>query len=162
MRIFRILFWGIAAVVALGVGVAIAARFHDGPFGPFPGGPFQSGELMAQPPVDWSFAKDLQELEFESDGRSRTAWLIVKDGELYVPASIRFPPLKRWHLSALADPRAVVRIAGKRYPRQLERIQDPNLLSSLRELTTAKYGTPPGASSPDDVWFFHLVTPRPR
>jgi hypothetical protein len=83
----------------------------------------------------------------------------VRERELYVPASVNFPPLKNWHLRAAEDPRAVVRIQGKRYPRELERVTDPDTLQALRELARAKYQPPPGSSGPEDVWFFHLKAP---
>ncbi len=159
MKIVRFLLWAVVAVVATFVAVGVAARFADGPIALFPGGPFQSGEVVTDSHVDWSFAKDLPEMELESDGRSRTTWLLVHEGELYVPASINFPPLKSWHLRALEDPRAVVRIAGKRYPRELHRVEEPVLLEALRAIAREKYRPPPGSSGPEDVWIFHLAAP---
>jgi hypothetical protein len=159
MRFIRILL-GIAGALIVGLAALIAgARFSDGPIALFPGGPLKSGELVQDPDVDWTFAKDIQEMELESDGRSRTTWLLVHERELYVPASVRFPPFKSWHLRAMEDPRAVVRIEGKRYPREFERVSDPALLEALRGIASAKYRPPPGSSRPEDVWFFHLKAP---
>ncbi len=160
MKIVRFVLWAVVALVVSFVAVGVAARFSDGPIALFPGGPFKTGEVVSDPNVDWTFARDMQEMELESDGRSRTVWLLVHEGELYVPASVNFPPLKNWHLRALEDPRAVVRIAGKRYARELERLEDPNRLEALRALAAQKYSAPPGSSGPDDVWVFHLAAPK--
>lgn len=160
MKIVRFVLWAIVAIVVSFVAVGVAARFSDGPIALFPGGPFSSGEVVTDPNVDWTFAKDLPEMELASDGRSRTVWLLVHEGELYVPASVNFPPMKNWHLRALEDPRAEVRIAGKRYARELHRVEDPSRLEALRALARDKYQPPPGSSGPDDVWFFHLAKPK--
>jgi hypothetical protein len=158
MKFFRFLFWLVVVVGLLVAGVAAAARLYDGPIAAFPGGPFQTGEFVEDPNVDWSFAQDRTEMQLESDGRSRTVWLLVKDGVLYVPASVKFPPGKSWHLRALDDPRAVVRIDGKRYRRDLERVEDPDRLAALHADLEQKYGRPPG-SSPEDIWVFKLAAP---
>jgi hypothetical protein len=158
MKFFRFLFWLVVVIGLLVGGVAVAARMYDGPIALFPGGPFQTGEFVEDPNIDWSFAQDRPEMQLESDGRSRTVWLLVKDGVLYVPASVRFPPGKSWHLRALDDPRAVVRLDGKRYRRDLEIVKDERQLEELRALLQQKYGLPP-ASNPDDVWVFKLAAP---
>ena len=63
--------------------VFVAARFHDGPLGPIPGGALASGDLVAQPVADWSFASDIQEIELQlaSQSKSRTTWVIVHKGK---------------------------------------------------------------------------------
>ena len=159
MRVLRVLIWLVLVLVAAGAGVALAARFHDGPIALFPGGPLKSGELVEDPNVDWSFAAPIREMELESDGRSRTTWLLVDGGQLYVPASVKFPPFKNWHRRALQDPRATVRIGGKRYRRKLRRVWDPEQRRKLLEIAAKKYPVPP-ATGPDDIWLFRLAPPR--
>jgi len=160
MKILRVLLFGLAFVVVALLAVIVGARFADGPIALIPGGQLESGELVADPAVDWTFAKDVQEIEMESDGRSRTVWALVVNGELYIPASTSFPPFKSWHKRIAQEPRARVRIEGKRYERALQRVEDPALLTSLREAALQKYAPPPG-TSPEDVWFFHAAAPRP-
>ena len=142
------------------VGMLIfGARFADGPIAILPGGPFKSGDLQPTP-EDWGFAADIQEIEFESGGRSRTAWIAVEDGDAFIPASTVFPPGKSWHKDALTDPAAVVRIDGIRYPVAWARIapESPRFATVLAKLA-AKYPTVPGSEDADAaeaVWVFEL------
>jgi hypothetical protein len=158
MRVLRWLLILIGVLVAAVGAVALGARFADGPIAMFPGGPFRSGELVPDPNVDWSFAKDVQEVELESAGRSRTTWILVLDGQGYIPCSIDFPPMKRWHQEALVQPEAVVRVGGKRYRVRLERADDPALRARLVEAAKAKYTGGP-VSDESRAWFFHLAPP---
>jgi hypothetical protein len=157
----RILRWLLYAIVALAIVVgvvALAARFADGPVGAFPGGPFRSGEFVEDAAVDWTPATDVPEVELESAGRSRTTWILVLDGEAYIPASLDFPPGKRWHLEALEQPDAVVRIDGRRYKRRLVRVDDEALRKRLIQVVGAKYGRGP-VRDESRAWFFHLAPP---
>jgi hypothetical protein len=158
MRILRILAV-VVAVLLLGVaGVFLAARFHDGPLALVPGGPLTSGELVADPVADWSFAApvDTIELQLVGDGTSRTTWILVRDGQAYIPCSLGFPPGKRWHLRADRDGRAILRILGKRYPVTLTRVQSPALETELGAIATAKYRRVPPTDA--GVWFFAVAS----
>ena len=150
------LLFGLVAVIGV---LVFATRFADGPVALFPGGPFQSGEVR-DPPEDWGFAMAVQEIEFESGGRSRTAWIAVVDGSAFIPASTVFPPGKRWHKDALTDPAAVVRIDGVRYPVVLTRIAPESPRFALVLATLAKkYPALPGGEGVDPaeaVWLFEL------
>jgi len=148
---------GLAALLALLALVALGARFADGPIALLPGGPFTSGEWVEEPDVDWSFAAGIEEIELQSGDppRSRTTWIVVLDGEAYVPCSLSFPPAKTWHLEAMTNPEAVVRVDGKRYRRRLEKVDDAALGQRLREAVRAKYPPPPGGGG--EAWFFQLA-----
>jgi hypothetical protein len=157
-----VLRWLVRIVFALLILVAllfVGARFHDGPFGPIPGGPLVNGPLVTEAVGDWSFAADVQEIELQLDSqsKSRTVWIIVDKGKAYVPAAVAFPPGKTWHHAALADGRAVLRIAGKRYPVMLTKVEDQTLLNAVREVGMSKYPARPSG----DVWAF-AVTSRPK
>ena len=109
---------------------------------------------------DWGFPADIQEIEFESGGRSRTAWIVVDDGDAFIPASTVFPPGKRWHKDALTDPAAVVRIDGVRYPVELARIapESPRFATVVAKLAD-KYSALPSGEDTDPaeaVWVFEL------
>ncbi len=158
MRVLRWLLIVLGVLVLAVAGVAIAARFADGPIVMFPGGPLASGEWVEDPAVDWTFAADVPEIEFESGGRSRTAWILVLDGQAYVPCSLDFPPGKRWHLEALENPEAVVRVQGRRYRRRLARIDDEPTRKRLIEVVGAKYREGPVADE-SRAWFFRLDAP---
>ena len=155
-----VLRWIIRVVVlflVLAALVFVGARFHDGPLGPIPGGPLASGPVVGEPVTDWSFATDVVEIELQlaSQSRSRTTWIIVHDGKAYIPAATEFPPGKTWHRAALEDGRATLRIAGKRYPVTLTKVEDATLLGAVREVASSKYPARPGG----EVWLF-AVAPR--
>jgi len=151
---------GILIVLVLLVGILfLGARLHDGPLSLIPGGPLSGGELVAGPVEDWSFATSVELIEFQlaADSTSRTTWILVEDGQAYIPCSLGFPPGKDWHLRALEDGRSIVRVLGKRYEVTLGRIDNAPLASKLKSIVAEKYdGGPPGDS---EVWFFALNPP---
>ena len=151
----RIVVFLVVVIVLLFVG----ARFHDGPLGPIPGGPLAGGALVATPVGDWSFATDVAEVELElaSQSKSRTTWILVLDGKAYVPAATEYPPGKTWHRAALADGRAVLRIAGKRYPVTLTKVEDQTVLNGVREIATTKYPARPDG----EIWLFGVTSRAP-
>lgn len=145
-------------LIAVGVAALFAfARFHDGPIALIPGGPLLKGELVTAPVADWSFAKDVPEIELQLayQKTSRTTWVLVKDGAAYVPCSLAFPPGKRWYKDADQDGAATVRIEGKLYPVTLVRVKDDALRKELGQVALSKYMN--GARPPEgEVWFFAL------
>ena len=149
----------LALVFLIVVGIAglfVVARFHDGPLALIPGGPLVAGELVTTPVADWSFAKDVQEVEMQLayENSSRTTWILVKDGAAYIPCSLDFPPGKRWYKDAAQDGRATLRIEGRRYPVRLTKTDDPALAERMRVEVQRKYGrVPPGESG---VWIFQI------
>jgi hypothetical protein len=155
----------ILLVVVLILGTWVVARFSDGPIAIFPGGPLVAGELYTGPEPDWTFARDLAEMEFAlvDPPQSRTIWLEVVDGKLYVVSGYMNSTIgklwKQWPAQAEKDGRAVVRIDGKRYERQLRRLQgDTTLLNAIGAEVERKYGAPlrAEAAASGDVWFYAL------
>ncbi|MEE9255149.1 MAG: hypothetical protein V3U43_09445 [Pseudomonadales bacterium] len=137
--------------LALGLILAIALfvfgmRFADGPYAIVAGGEFTSGERHLGPEPDWSFVSDRGEVEFQllDPARSRTTWIVEHEGRIYIPCGYMNSTWgrlwKQWPIEAEEDGRAVLRIDGVLYDRQLTRIKDgdqlPFLLSELRR----KYG----------------------
>jgi hypothetical protein len=160
-KIVKGLVYLVVAVVLLVAGVFVAARFHDGPLGPIPGGPLMAGELVAQPPADWSFAAVPPEVEVQLayEKTSRTTWIFVSDGVAYIPASLSQPPGKRWHKAADQNGEAFLRIDGKRYPVTLKRVQDEALETKLKQAIVQKYPQAAGMGG-GGTWFFK-IEPRP-
>ena len=154
MKILKAIGVALAALVLLVVAVFVGARFSDGPLAIVPGGPLRSGEWVEADRVDWSFAADVEEIEFESGGRSRTTWVVVHEGEAYIPCSLGFPPGKSWHHEILERPEGVVRVDGKRYKRKFLKVEDEALYATLTELVQDKYTPPPGGGG---SWFFHIA-----
>ena len=156
--------WLVRIVLGLAVLVTLVfffARLHDGPVGSIPGGPLESGQIVSDPVSDWSFAKDQAEiaLQLATQTRSRTTWILVHDGQAYVPCSLGFPPGKTWYKEAAKDGRATLRIAGRRYPVTLTKLDDATqqqLASVLEAEVTRKYGRAPPSGS--GVWIFHVTS----
>ena len=145
-------------VAALGLGVLwIAARSSDGPLGPLAGGALVAGELVP-PPEDWSFLREVEtvELQLLEPPRSRTTWVVVSGGRAYIPAGFMTVPLwKQWPRQALADGRALLRVAVRRHPVRLERVEDPGERDRVVRALGEKYGLgeDPG---PEALWIFRL------
>jgi hypothetical protein len=158
LRVLRIFVFSLLALVGVLVAIAVAARFHDGPLGLFPGGPLVAGAVEATPVSDWNFAQheNTIELQLLSQERSRTTWILVHDGTAFIPCAIGFPPGKTWYQYAAQDGRAVLRIQGRRYPVTLERIEDPTLSAALADLIKEKYGREPPSDA--GVWYFRVTS----
>ena len=157
MKILKWLGSFIVVVALLVAGVFIAARFHDGPLGLVPGGALVTGDIVAAPVGDWKFADvDTIELQLDGESTSRTTWILVNEGRAFIPASLSFPPGKRWHKSADQNGAAWLRINGQRYPVTLTRVQDDAMRAQLVGIVGNKYGGgPPGDGG---VWFFEVVS----
>ena len=163
MAILKWLGIGVGALALLLVLVGVAARFGDGPTAIFPGGPLEAGELYSGPEPDWSFARDHAEMEFQlvEPPTSRTIWLQVVDGKLYAVSGYMNTPLgklwKQWPLQAEEDPRAVIRIDGKRYERRVVRLGPGHpALEGIASEVERKYGAPLRAemAATGDAWFY--------
>jgi hypothetical protein len=160
VKVIRWIGIGLGVLALLLAGVAVAARFSDGPIGAFAGGPLVSEELVPDGSVDWSFAEPLSTIEFqlEEPPRSRTVWFVLHEGALYVPCGMpNFTLWKQWPHEALADGRSVLRVEGRRYERQAVRVTDPDVVAPVLELVTGKYGLGDAEDAgPDDVWIFRM------
>jgi hypothetical protein len=161
MGVLRWLLRIVVGVIALVAILFFAARLHDGPLGPIPGGPLAAGVEVSEPVSDWSFATDVDEIELQltSQGRSRITWVLVHEGQAYVPCSLGFPPGKTWYKEAAKDGRAVLRIEGKRYPVMLTKLDDAaaqQMEATVRAEVTRKYGQAP--SSDAGFWLFRVTS----
>ena len=157
----------LGSLVLLIVVALIGARFADGPIAVFAGGPFSSGELVTGPEPDWSFARDIREVEFQlvEPPRSRTTWILEHDGKIYIPCgymTTRWGRIwKQWPIEALEDGRAILRIGDKLYERELVRIEEGPLLVPLTAELSRKYlggaDIGPEAVTSGDLWLFELA-----
>ncbi len=157
MRFIRGLLYLIILVAIVIGAVAFGARFNDGPIAIFPGGPLEAGELVTEDVEDWSFAKEIQEIEMQLtyQNTSRTTWIVVHEGKAYIPVSLSFPPGKTWHYAADENGEAIVRIDGKRYPVSLSRVMDEGLATQIDTSLSAKYPPPPGGGE-GGRWYFNV------
>ncbi len=158
MRVLKWLGGTVLAIALVISAVLLVAPFNDGPIAFLPGGPLESGELIREPVADWSFATSLETIEMQliaDDDRSRTTWILVRGRSAFIPCTLGFPPGKSWHRLALDDGRAVVRIAGRRYPVTLVKVEDPAAQATLAAVSAAKY--PPAPGSDAGSWYFRLA-----
>jgi len=165
MRFFRWLAILVAVVVIAIGAVLVGARFHDGPLGVIAGGPFVKGEPVTGPEPDWTFAHDINTVEFQllSPARSRTTWILEHDGKIYIPCGYMQSTVgrlwKHWPIEAERDGRAILRVGGKLYARQLVRVQDPAVIAPLTQEISRKYGAPatPETVTSGSLWLFELA-----
>jgi hypothetical protein len=156
-------------------GVFSAARFHDGPFkgglAIVAGGPFVTGEWQRGPgEPDWAFLRDYPTVEFQilDPARSRTTFVLEHNGRIFIPSGymneVKGKIWKHWPMEAEADGRAILRVDGKLYERQLVRIQDGDILPPVLAELGRKYGggaaVPMKAVTSGNLWLFELQ-PRP-
>jgi hypothetical protein len=133
---------GITIVAAL---VVFALRFGDGPTAMIAGGPFKSGETWTGGEPDWSFLKDRQEVEFQllDPERSRTTWIVEHEGRIYIPSGYMKSTVgklwKQWPPEAEKDGRALLRVDGVIYPRNLVRVKESPVLPVIVSELERKY-----------------------
>jgi hypothetical protein len=156
------------AVLLVVIGVLlIGARFADGPIAIIAGGPFTSGVSVSGPEPDWSFVRDVPEVEFQllEPARSRTTWILYHEGKAYIPSGYMTTwwgkIWKKWPFEAEKDPRILLRIGGVLYERKLVRVQEgPNVAPLLAELSRKYAGgreIPMEAVSSGYLWLFELA-----
>jgi len=147
------------------VTAAVKQRFADGPNRVFSGGPLSSGELHRGAEPDWSFVEDIStiELQLVNPPQSRRIWTAELDGKLYVWSSYMDTMVgrlwKRWPVQAERDGRAILRIDGKRYERQLVRIKSGDILDNISNAIRSKYNsrTTRATVEAGDDWVFEAA-----
>ena len=144
---------------------AAKQRFADGSNRVFSGGPLVSGELHAGPEPDWSFTDDVQTIDLQllDPPRSRRIWIQAHDDKIYVFSGFMSTAVgrlwKRWPVQAESDGRAVLRIDGKRYERQLVRIASGAALEGITSAIRDKYTYDVSRATVEagDTWVFEAA-----
>jgi hypothetical protein len=168
MKILKRLVLAFLALLIVGIaGLFVGARFADGPLAIIAGGPFTSGQLITGPEPDWSFAHDLQEVEFQllDPERSRTTWIIEHEGKVYIPSGYMTSwwgkLWKQWPHEAEKDGRVVLRIGDKLYQRALVRVSSGPLIAPITAELSRKYAggadIPVEAVTSGELWLFELA-----
>ncbi len=158
---------GLLVVLLLALGaLLVGARFADGPVAIVAGGPFTSGELVSPEP-DWSFVRDVREVEFQlvEPPRSRTTWILEHAGKAYIPCGYMTTwwgkIWKQWPIEAERDPRILLRIGENIYERRLVRIEEGPVVAPLLAELSRKYAG--GSSIPMEavtsgyLWLYELA-----
>ena len=138
----------------------------DGPWEIVQGGPFTSGELVSEEP-SWSFLKNKDTVEFQllEPVSSRTTWIMEHDNRIFIPSGHMLTNYgkiwKQWPIHANKDGRAILRVDGKLYERDLVRIKDDPILPSILAELGRKYAGGAAMSVNDvtsgSLWIFELV-----
>lgn len=145
--------------------VAAKQRFEDGPNRVFSGGPLVAGELHSGPDPDWSFVNEIPTIELQllDPATSRRIWIVEHQQKIYVWSGYMGNPVgkiwKQWPKQAERDGRAVIRVNGIRYERQLKRLQSGGVPDGLAEAINSKYTTltTRAGIQAGDVWAFEAA-----
>lgn len=164
-RILIILVCLLAIPVAAVAAAAVKQRFADGPNRVFSGGPLIAGALHTGPEPDWSFVNEIPtvELQLLDPAQSRRIWIAEAEGKLYVWSGYMNSTVgriwKQWPGQAESDGRAIIRINGVRYERQLNRIRTGDELDAITAAITAKYPsrTTRAGVEAGGVWVFEAA-----
>ena len=170
MKIAKILLKIVGVIAFVIWAVIFVASFQDGPMEIAPGGAFTSGQLVSGEP-DWSFAKDLYSVEFQTMNpvSSRTTFIMIHDNRVFIPSGYMTTwwgkIWKQWPYQVMEDGRAILRIDGKLYNRNLVRITDDPALPGVMAELARKYGgafeTTPEMMmevvESDYLWIFELA-----
>jgi hypothetical protein len=165
MGLLKVLGVSVGVIILCIGGVLIAARFADGPWEIIAGGPFTSGESYSGPEPDWSFVRELPTVEFQliDPARSRTTWVLEHEGRIYIPCGYMTTTWgriwKQWPIEAEKDGRAILRVDGKLYDRQLVRIKSGPVIEPVTQELRRKYNARPTVESvtSDYLWIFELA-----
>ena len=144
---------------------AAKQRLADGPSLVFSGGPLEASVLHAGAEPDWSVVSAVPTIELQllDPPRSRRIWTAEYEGKLYVWSGYMSTAVgrlwKHWPIQAARDGRAVIRIDGVRYERQLIRIQSGDVLDGITAAITSKYPsqTTRAAVEAGDAWLFEAA-----
>ena len=173
--LFKWIFILLLLVVLAFTAVVYGARYNDGPLtmegyaGLIPGGPFTSGELAPRP-ADWSFLQDRQLVEFQTlePARSRTVWLGVHEGRLFLVSGYMqtwYGGLwKHWPHDIPQNDNIILRVDGNLYEQRLQRIDGGELVAPVLNEYQRKYARLGGQEVTDDsavasgqVWMYEVV-----
>ncbi len=146
-------------------------RNDDGATIVFPGGELVSGELYTGPEPDWAFTDSVATIELQlfDPIDSRRIWILESQGKIYVVSGYMNSFLGRlwkdWAVRADAGAsRAVIRVDGVRYERELVRIPQGEVLDGVVAKLNAKYNSNTTRASIEagEGWIFELAPPTSR
>ena len=154
MKILKIALQVIGFVVLIGAVTIGTLRIQrssaDGATVVFPGGEMVAGELHTGPEPDWSFTDDIFtiELQLNDPMASRRIFILESEGKIYVVSGYMKSFLgkiwKEWAFDAdEGNDEGVLRVNNVRYPRQLIRIKEGDVLNGVSAKLLAKYSGVP-------------------
>lgn len=180
MKILKIVLQVVGFVVLIGavsIGtLRIQRSSADGATVVFPGGEMLAGELHTGPEPDWSFTDDIFtiELQLNDPMATRRIFIMEAEGKIYVVSGYMKSFLgkiwKEWAFDAdEGNDQGVLRVNNVRYPRQLVRVKEGDVLNGVSAKLAAKYSGAPTPVSDEIIaatraniedgnsWVFELV-----
>jgi len=150
VRILNIALQAVGFVVLIGAVTIGTLRIQrssaDGATVVFPGGELVAGELHTGPEPDWSFTDEIFtiELQLNDPMATRRIFILESEGKIYVVSGYMKSFLgklwKEWAFDAdEGNDQGVLRVNNVRYPRQLVRIKEGDVLNGISAKLLAKY-----------------------
>ena len=146
-----VVFITLISLVALGT-LRAQRSGADGATIVFPGGEMIAGELHTGPEPDWSFTDDISTIELQLNDpiSTRRIFILESEGKIFVVSGYMKSFLgkiwKEWAFDAdEGNDEGVLRVNNVRYPRQLVRIKDGDVLNGVSAKLLSKYS---GVASP--------------
>jgi hypothetical protein len=182
VKILKIVLQVVGFVVLIGAVTIGTLRIQrssaDGATVVFPGGEMIAGELHTGAEPDWSFTDNIFtiELQLNDPMATRRIFILESEGKIYVVSGYMKSFLgkiwKEWAFDAdEGNDEGVLRVDNVRYPRQLVRIKEGDVLNGVSAKLLAKYSGLPTPVSAETIataradiedgnsWIFEL-TPR--
>lgn len=152
-----IVFTALISLVALGT-LRTQRSGADGATIVFPGGEMIAGELHTGPEPDWSFTDDISTIELQLNDpiSTRRIFILESEGKIFVVSGYMKSFLgkiwKEWAFDAdEGNDEGVLRVNNVRYPRQLVRIKDGDVLNGVSAKLLAKYSGVPSPVSAEAI-----------
>jgi hypothetical protein len=154
VKILKTVLQAIGFVVLIGAVSIATLRIQrssaDGATVVFPGGELISGDLHTGPEPDWGFTDDIFtiELQLNDPMATRRIFILESEGKIYVVSGYMKSFLgkiwKEWAFDAdEGNDEGVLRVNNVRYPRQLVRIKEGDVLDGVSAKLLAKYSGVP-------------------
>jgi hypothetical protein len=162
VKILKIMLQMVGFVVLIGAVTIGTLRIQrssaDGATVVFPGGEMIAGELHTGAEPDWSFTDDIFtiELQLNDPMATRTIFILESEGKIYVVSGYMKSFLgriwKEWAFEAdEGNDEGVLRVNNVRYPRQLVRIKEGDVLNGVAAKLLAKYSGVPTPVSAEAI-----------
>lgn len=140
-------------------------RFADGPNRVFSGGALVAGEMHTGAEPDWSFVNPIATIEMQllEPPTSRRVWTIEHNNKIYVWSGYMGTTVgrlwKAWPKQAERDGRAILRIEGTRYERELVRVTSGPELDAITAAIAGKYRSQISRATIESggVWLFEAA-----
>ena len=180
MKTLKIALQIVGLLILIGMVAIATLRFQrssdDGATIVFPGGEMIAGDLHTGVEPDWRFTDEIftVELQLNDPVATRRIFIMESEGKIYVGSDYMKSLLgriwKEWAFEAdKGNNEGILRVNNVRYPRQLIRIKQGDVLDGIAAKLLAKYGGMPTPVSAEAIaaerakieagtsWIFELV-----